>query len=416
MSERSKGEEQALSTESYRGVRDFYPEDEKVQQYIFSTMREVAESFGYRPYNASPLEPAELYEGKTSDEIVSEQTYTFVDRGGRRVTLRPEMTPTVSRMVAAKRKSIAFPLRLYSIPNMFRYERPQRGRLREHYQLNVDIFGVANLDAEIEVISLASALLKKLGLEEAQFEVRINDRQALRQAVSKFNLSVEKERELYQLLDKKDKIDNFDEELEGLLGVKKDIEIEQTEEVSSLIAELADRGITNVKFSPELVRGFDYYSGIIFEIFDTNPENRRSLFGGGRYDNLLEIFGVEPVPTVGFGMGDVTIRDVLESYDLLPKDPSFSDVYVCVLGKEVKGYADNVANILRGHELRVSVDMRYDSLGSQFKRAEAEGAKWSVLIGEDERTANVVTLKDMASGEQFILEILEVINKIKETN
>lgn len=419
MSEKKSKSENKLSTESYKGVRDFYPEDQKIQQYIFDTMRDVAESFGYHEYNTSPLEPSELYAGKTSEEIVNEQTYIFTDRGGRSVTLRPEMTPSVARLVASKRKALAFPQRLFSIPNVFRYERPQRGRLREHYQLNVDLFGIAGIDAEIEVISLAANLLQRFGLKQDQFEIRINDRKAAAEIIAQFGLSSEEEKALYRLIDKKDKITNFDEELEKIIGVGKTLEISPSETVNNLIEELALRGIKNVVFTPDLMRGFDYYTGIIFEIFDTNPENSRSLFGGGRYDNLLEIFGVEPAPTVGFGMGDVTIRDVLETYDLLPVEFSFADIYICVLGESAKVFADEVAQKLRSENLRTVVDLRYDTISNQLKRAEKEGAKWAVFIGEDEKNADKLPLKNLSTGEQSqesLGDIIDIVKKEKDKN
>lgn len=250
-----------LSTEPYKGVQDFYPEDMAVQNYIFNIWRKVSEKFGYQEYGASPLEPTELYTEKSGDEIVNQQTFTFIDRGERSVTLRPEMTPTLARMVAARRKSLKFPLRWYSIPNLFRYEKPQRGRRREHYQLNCDLLGVSGLEGDKEILSLACAIMKEFGAKGSDFEIRMNNA---------------------DIKDFKD------------------------------IAE-------NIVFDPELARGQTYYTGMVFEIFDTNKDNPRAICGGGRYDNLLELFDVEPVPAVGFGWGDITMRDFLETHDLLPK-------------------------------------------------------------------------------------------------
>ncbi|MEX0933337.1 MAG: histidine--tRNA ligase, partial [Candidatus Paceibacterota bacterium] len=404
---------QKVSTEPYKGVRDFYPEDQAIERYLLTKMKEGAEAFGYQEYNASPLEPSDLYTGKTSEEIVNEQTYTFLDRGGRSVTLRPEMTPTVARLVAAKRKALSFPVRLFSLPNVFRYERPQRGRLREHYQLNVDLFGVANLDAEVEVISLAHLLLISFGLKQEQFEIRINDRNSLNQALEKLNISAETKIQAIRLLDKKSKISDFDEQMTELVG--QPLDIEETE--STLVLELIDRlnalGISNVVYDRTLARGFDYYTGVVFEIFDTHPENNRSLFGGGRYDNLLEMFGEEAVPTVGFGMGDVVIRDVLSTYDLLPKDIRYSDVYVVVLGEENKLYAGNVAQGVRETGLRVTVDVRYDSLGNQLKRASTFGNRWALIVGDDERQSDILSLKNLETEEQVRVTFEELLTRVK---
>lgn len=283
-----------LETGPYKGVRDFYPEDMKIQNYIFNTWRKVAEDRGYVEYSASILESSELYKSKTSEEIVNEQMFTFTDRGGREVALRPEMTPTLARMVAARRRNLKFPLRWYSIPNVFRYERPQRGRRREHWQLNCDLMGIAGIEAEVEIISLAHAIMKAFGAKDEDFSIQVNSRKALPKDVTMETIR---------------KIDR---------GEKIDITINETPEIRTLLEELKKNGIKNVKFNPKIVRGFDYYTAIVFEVFDTHEENRRSLFGGGRYDNLLEIFDVEPIPTIGFGMGDITIRDFLETHKLGP--------------------------------------------------------------------------------------------------
>jgi len=249
-----------LGTEPYKGVRDFYPEDMAIENYIFNTWRKVAEQFGYQEYGASLLEPTEIYTEKSGVEIVNEQTFTFTDRGNRSVTLRPEMTPTLARMVAARRRNLKFPLRWYSIPNLFRYERPQRGRKREHWQLNCDLLGVADVEGEKEIISLVYAIMREFGAKDEDFEIRINNAD----------------------------IDSF--KASGL----------------------------NLVFDPTLARGQTYYTDIVFEVFDTNKENGRAIAGGGRYDNLLEIFEVDSIPAVGFGMGDITMRDFLETHKLGP--------------------------------------------------------------------------------------------------
>jgi histidyl-tRNA synthetase len=195
-----------LSTESYKGVRDFYPEDLFVQNYIFNKWREIAEKFGYLEYNASVLEPAELYKAKTGEEIVNEQTYTFTDRGEREVTLRPEMTPTIARMVAGQHHNLTFPLRWYSIPNLFRYEKPQRGRLREHWQLNVDIFGVNSIQADIEIISIADQILRNFGAKSSDFVIKVNSRKIINNLYKRFDLNEDDSHKISKIIDKKEKI------------------------------------------------------------------------------------------------------------------------------------------------------------------------------------------------------------------
>ncbi len=306
--------ETRLTTESYKGVRDFYPEDMAVQNYIFSVWRKVAEQFNYQEYSASILEYAELYRSKGSDEIVNEQMYVFNDKGEREVALRPEMTPSLARMIAAKRKSLKFPLRWYSIPNVFRYERPQRGRRREHWQLNCDIMGIADISAEVEIISLAYKIMKEFGAKDEDFIIKISNRKKLENALLANGIAKENVPAIFRLLDKKGKVPEEGRlsELEKLGYSKNATVLTWAPDAENLKRE----GITNIEFDSSIVRGFDYYTGMVFEVFDTNPLNLRSLFGGGRYDNLLEMFGVEPVPTVGFGMGDVTIRDFLETHNL----------------------------------------------------------------------------------------------------
>ncbi len=312
MSDKSK-----LSTEPYKGVRDFYPEDMAIQNYIFETWKKVAESFGYQEYSASILEPAELYKTKTSDEIVNEQMFTFTDRGDREVALRPEMTPTLARMIAARRKSLKFPVRWFSIPNVFRYEKPQRGRKREHWQLNCDLMATDNfagLDGEVEIVKIAYDVMKAFGAKDEDFTIKISDRKILNTYLQMQGVSNENIPKVIKLYDKMDKIsdDEFSSELKKLDAPP------PAKDFGFNLEKYKSAGIKNIEIDASIVRGFDYYTGMIFEVFDTSPENNRSLFGGGRYDNLLEIFGVEPVPTVGFGMGDVTIRDFLETHKLGP--------------------------------------------------------------------------------------------------
>ena len=316
-------ETKKLSTEPYKGVRDFYPEDQAVLNYIFSVWRKVVEEANYQEYSASPLEPTELYEAKSGDEIVSEQTYNFTDRGDRRVALRPEMTPTLARMVAGKRKSLKFPLRWYSIPNLFRYEKPQRGRKREHWQLNADLMGISGVEGDVEIISLAYKIMKGFGAKDEDFEIKVNDRKLMLEVYKpiirdEYQLKLP---EVLRFLDKRPKLSE-EEQKKGNEKYftrpfnEEDAEkIHKSDSLGSIKSALKKKGV-EIKLDENIMRGFDYYTGMIFEVFDTNEENRRSLFGGGRYDNLLEIFGVEPVPTVGFGMGDITILDFLNTHNL----------------------------------------------------------------------------------------------------
>lgn len=390
-----------LSVEPYKGVRDFYPDDQSIQSYILDIWKATLESFGYQEYSASILEPAELYRAKSGEEIVNEQTYTFEDRGGREVTLRPEMTPTVARMIAKKRRETAFPLRWYSVPNLFRYERPQRGRLREHTQLNVDVFGIPGIEAEIELISIASTLLTNFGVAPEQFEIRINDRAGMQKAFTEMGLTQDKIYQMFKLLDRKKKIDNFDEEAEKIIGAPLDLSQVKSVAVTELIRQLKEMGITNAVYDPTIIRGFDYYTGIVFEVFDTSKENNRSLFGGGRYDNLLDIFGVESVPTAGFGMGDVTMRDVLDTYGLLPEVVSTTDLSICVMKPEYRPFATLLAQDIRKQGVNVVVDYSDRRVGDQIKYANNKKIPYVACIGDDEINGETFKIKELATGREI---------------
>jgi histidyl-tRNA synthetase len=329
-----------VSTDPYKGVRDFYPTDWARLQALFSRARKTLLSWGYEEYNASPLERAELYEAKTSEEIVNEQTYTFTDRGDRSVTLRPEMTPTLARMVAAKRRELALPLRWFSIGNRFRYERPQKGRLREFYQVDIDLVGLPEGEADIEIVSVANAILKSFGASEKDFVIRMNSRTLLNTACAAAGLTGEGVKQYLRLLDKKDKMtpETFAAASSALaaqdplaLIMSANAPQELSAEVAKLnarIATLKERGVTNVVFDPGITRGFDYYTGMVFEIYDTNPENPRSLFGGGRYDGLVALFGGDPIPAVGFAFGDVMFADFLDTHGLALLTDTEAELYL----------------------------------------------------------------------------------------
>lgn len=417
-----------LGTEAYKGVRDFYPEDMFIQNHIFDIFKNVCKSYGYNEYNASILEPADLYRAKTGEEIINEQTYTFTDRGEREVTLRPEMTPTAARMVASKKQELSFPLRWYSIPNLFRYEKPQKGRLREHWQLNVDLFGVADTSAEVEVISLAYSIMKKIGLKDADFQIRLNSRKIMNFILNDLmSLDEDTTQKICKLIDKKNKLsaNDFDNSIKELLTDKsaefltllnsqnfeefisrlpQTLEVaEKVEEIKSVMAKLEKLGITNTIFDQTLMRGFDYYTGIVFEVYDNNPENRRSVFGGGRYDDLLSIFGGEKVPAFGFGAGDVIIRDIMETYGLLPEYRSKTALYICTLNTGCQEYAGDLAQKIREGGINVIVNLTDKKVGDQIKSADKQKIPYIICIGEDEIKSGKFKLKNLKTGEEKIV-------------
>lgn len=414
----------ALSTQPYKGTRDFYPEDKRLQKWIFSRWREVVESFGYEEIDAPIVEPMELYRAKTGEEIVEQQTFSFTDRGGREVTLRPEMTPTVSRMVAAQRQNLAYPTRWYSIPNIWRYERPQRGRLREHWQLNVDIFGVETIDAELELIMVAAAIMKSFGADDEMYQIKVNSRKLMDLIFTDYlELDVVQSQMMAKLFDRKDKMPEdafyreaggiFDKEqedgikkLEKLINAKSLADLPQSitdtkamRAVQILFTLLKENNINNARFDVSLMRGFDYYTDIVFEVYDTDPENQRSLFGGGRYDGLVGLFGVDNLPVAGFGMGDVTIKDFLETHGLLPELDNETDVYLIVVG-DILRQAHGVANLLRNEGVNVAVDMTGRPVDRQIKSAAKKKVRYALFVGEDELSSEQFTIKDLTTGNE----------------
>lgn len=425
----------ALNTLAYKGARDFYPEDKRVQKYIFNKLRAVVESFGYHEYDAPILEPIEIYLAKTGEEIINEQIYSFEDKGGRKVAIRPEMTPTVSRMVAGRRQELAYPARWYSIPNLWRYERPQRGRLREHWQLNVDIFGVAGIEADHEIILVADSILKSFGATADNYIIRVSSRKLLEHFLhEKLGLAGRQSLDAQKLIDRKHKMprDKFEEEARDLLGdenkLSRYMKFLNCEDLAELPEDLASHdsvaelkklfelleqsGVSGAVFDTSIVRGMEYYSDIVFEVFDADPENMRSMFGGGRYDGLVGLFGVEPVPTVGFGMGDVTLQNFLETHQLLPKLIPEADAVAILIGDEY-GSAQKALSELRSKGVNIAVDSSGRKLDAQIKSAVKSKARWAVFIGEEELSSGQFKLRDLEKGQEQSLSLDQVAETIK---
>lgn len=430
-----------LSTLPYKGTRDFYPEDKRIQKYMFGKMRETAERFGYEEYDAPILEPTDLFLSKGNQEIIDEQTYTFTDRGERSVTIRTEMTPTVSRMVAGKRQELAYPARWYSIPNLWRYERTQRGRLREFWQLNVDIFGVDGVEAEHEIILLSDQIMKSYGAKSDMYGIQLSSR-ALTEELFGGYLGLDKTQSetLIRLIDrmKKMEYDSFVAQadaiftptqrdagaLDSLLALLKARRLEDLPSgfeakpsvlrLKQLMDLLAESRIGNAHFDITLMRGFDYYTDIVFEVVDTDPENNRSMFGGGRYDGLVGLFGVEPVSTVGFGMGDVTLQNFLESHDLLPKLQLETDAYVVLIGENTYEKAQHVLGELRSMGLNIAVDTTGRGIGAQIKTAVKKGLQYAIFIGEAELASEQFKLRNLADGTEEAHSVQRIVTIIRD--
>jgi histidyl-tRNA synthetase len=428
-----------LPTSPYKGTRDYYPADKRVQNYIFSTWRRVAESFGYEEYGAPMLEPLELYAAKTGQEIVNEQTYTFTDRGGRTVAIRPEMTPTVSRMIAARQQETGYPARWYSVANYMRYERPQRGREREFWQLNVDLFGASGTQADAEQILMAHALMKAFGATEKMYTIRINDRVLIEAMMHDYlGLSTVQSELMIKLFDRKGKIPHeaFRDQAIEIFGtdkapdgLKKIAKLISSNDIDNLPGELVDlepvknlrelfhvihgAGVRNAVFDITLMRGFDYYTGMVFEVFDNHPENNRAMFGGGRYDGLVSLFGGEPVPTVGFAPGGTTMEVFLRSHELLPELSSTTDVYMIVLGESIRG-AQKLARELREEGVNVAVDITGRKLDKQIKAAVKMHIPYLLFVGEKELESEIYRLKDVKHEKEYELSLERIVTTVED--
>ena len=420
-----------LSTQPYKGTRDYYPEDKRVQNYIFDVWRRIVETYGYQEYSAPLLESLEVYTAKSGEELAGEQTYTFTDRGDRTVAIRPEMTPSISRMVAARRQDLGYPARLYSIANFMRYERPQRGREREFWQLNADIFGVDTMLADAEIIEMADAMMKAFGADESMYVIRINHRALIDQIMHEYlGLDNDRSHKLIKLLDRKAKMpaEDFVAAAREVLGNEELVVKLETLTTLQSIAELpeelqASRGalelkelfdwfdkadMTNVIFDISLMRGFDYYTGMVFEMFDLHPDNNRSMFGGGRYDGLVGLFGVEPVATVGFAPGLTTTELFLRSHNLLPELHSSTDIGIVIADDSLAAALD-VARQLRREGLAVAVDITGRKLDKQLKAAVKNGIRTLVFIGSQEVSENRYTVKDMITGDEQKLVVSDIV-------
>ena len=424
-----------LSTESYKGTRDFYPKDMQFRNWMFGMLSKTVRTFGYLEYGGPMLESFDLYAAKTGEEIVNQQLYWMMDRGDRKIAVRPEMTPTMARIVAGRINELARPIRLFSIPNLWRYERPQRGRLREHWQLNVDVLGGDSLDGESEILTLAVEIMAAFGGAD-KMQVRVNHRQLMDHFFSKkMGLSPEQTHKVVKAIDAKNKVElskfhgwlaeagvqtNQIEELEkffasDLSALEVSMPCAGVDHLSKLFKMLSESGMKigeQIVFDPTVMRGLDYYTGTVFEIYDISPENRRAMFGGGRYDNLMGIFGKEALSGVGFGMGDVSLQHFLEVHGLTPKFQSEIDVMITLPKPEFRGLGQEFAKNLRKEGFHVITPLAVGTFGNQLKQANKHEAKIAVLFGDDEFARGEVLLKNLLTGEQTAVKKEQVVMEI----
>jgi histidyl-tRNA synthetase len=426
-----------LATQPYKGARDFYPADMRLRQYWSTQSQKVVEAFGYEPYDGPVLERSEIFEAKTSEEIVSEQTYRFTDRGGRDVVIRPEMTPTFARMVAAKSGELIYPLRWYAFPNLLRYERPQKGRLREHWQLNCDLVAPKIIpEYELEMFRLIIALMQTFGAKPTDYVIRYNHR-GLSDALFKnaYRLNKGQRKEVFYLLDRADKT-----EPDVLKKMAKDISFSVFEKIHDHLKSSQNPGeifqdvqsetsfedfntlsqIVSeqpcIKFDPSIVRGFEYYTGLVFEVVDTHPDNRRAILGGGRYDNLISNFSKQSLQGIGFGWGDVTFRDFLNIHGLVPDEITKPTKTVSLLAsRDVLPFVLQVQNQLQeaGISCRLLLSESDKMFKSGLKNALKHLAKYMIIIGPDEAGSQKLVLKTIQTREDKILSVTDCIKVLQ---
>jgi len=407
-----------------KGMRDFHPEDWAFQTWLSGQLLALGSSFGYQAFEGPMVEYQDLYLGKSSEEIVNQQTFTVADRDGKTLVLRPELTPTLARMVADREGQMAFPVRWQSYGRFFRYERPQRGRGRGFFQWNIDLMGSESPLADAEILTIACLSLKVLGLSPQQARVRVNDRQGLENLlVDVLSLAPEDVRPLFGLVDRIDKMDKdkFSEAMDqqGLSGKQQDALLEALEgtdtDFSPWLKEILDTVALNgvgdyVEVDRKIVRGFDYYTRTVFEAWATTSL-RRALFGGGRYDNLtVQVGGKRQVPGVGFALGDMAMMELLKEVDLTPDLTAVgADILVTVFSEETLEASVALSRALREAGVRAELHLKPgERLDKQLKRADRTGSRFAGIIGPEELAKQVMILKDMRSGDQETFALQDI--------
>jgi histidyl-tRNA synthetase len=421
-----------ISSQEVKGMNDWLPEEFYVRNYIFSKWREVCLSYGFVEYLTPILENAEIYKAKSGEDVGIKELMIFKDKSDRELALRPEMTPSVSRLVSKIYTSSPKPIRFFSIANFVRNEKPQRGRNREFWQLNCDIFGDDSISSDLEILLLSLDIILSFNPPKNSFVLRINNRKLINDVFSVLEIEKGKEVELIRLMDKYKKLSPEDFKSSILeAGLKeayfsdllkflnsKGVEdllnnfpaLEKSEglkELQDIFSQLDKMGYTEyVKFSPDVIRGFDYYDGLVFEIFDNHSENRRAIFGGGRYNGLSEIFGSKSFPAVGIAPGDETFKIFLESWSLLPKNNVYSDLcFLPLLSDNLLEKNFLLAKELRKKGLNIEQGLSTVKIGKALEYADKKGISKIIIFGEDEFSQGIYKVKNMESGDEKIVPV-----------
>ena len=400
-----------------KGTRDFYPEDMAVRSWLLSMLRKVSESFGYQEYEAPYLEKLELYAAKSGEELVKKQSFTFQARDGEEITLRPELTPSLARMVAQKQGQLVYPMRWWSFGPFWRYEQPQKGRTREFFQWNIDLIGANSPEADAELIAIAVSFFKDVGLRSDQVRIAVNSRRLMNAELEALGLGEEGRKTVFRVIDRRDKMAPAEwrayaiesglneEQVDGIVRLSGDKELWRKADDLCRVFDIIERmGLREyVEFDPEVIRGLDYYTGTVFEA--QARKGGRAIFGGGRYDNLVGAVGGDPVGGVGFAMGDVMISVLMREFGLIPELKNVpAETLVTVFDEEGLPDAFALSSELRAQGLKVIVYPEAAKLQKQLKYADRVGVRYVVIAGPDERAAGQVTLKDLGTREQQTLD------------
>ncbi|PKO17256.1 MAG: histidine--tRNA ligase [Chloroflexi bacterium HGW-Chloroflexi-10] len=413
--------------ETVKGTRDFYPEDMSIRIWLYSKMREVSELFGYREYDGPFLEKIDLYAAKSGEELVKEQAFVFQDRGGDYITLRPELTPSLARMIAQRQRELPFPQRWWSFGPFWRYERPQKGRTREFFQWNIDLLGTDSPEGDAELISICATFFQKVGLSSDQVKIFVNNRQLMETVFNELGIPTELKQSVFRLVDRKDKLTPKEwsefainqglspEQFEGLKIAMADKNLwQRSGELKQLFSTLDLMGVSEyVIFDPQIIRGLDYYTGVVFEARDIDKEGR-AILGGGHYGNLVGDVGGDPLPGVGFAMGDVMMRLVLDKYKCIPHFSNTSaQVMVTVFEENLLSASITLAAELRSAGIRTASVNDMSKLQKQLKYADRIGVPIVLIMGPDEIGKNEVTVKNLATRTQENIQRKELVKYLK---
>jgi histidyl-tRNA synthetase len=412
-----------------KGTREFYPEDMALRNYLYEKIRAASQSFGFQEWDGPFIEPIELYAAKSGEELVKKQSFVFKDRGGDLVTLRPELTPSLARMIAARQRTLTYPVRWWSFGPFWRYEQPQKGRGREFFQWNIDILGVDSPEADAELIAVAATFLRSVGLDPARATIFVNNRRLMESEFDALGIPKERRVNMSILVDRRSKMkpeawDSYaielgldQKQLDRLKTVLSNFELwKKNDELIRLFKALEALGVADyVKYDPNIMRGLLYYTSTVFEAYDPSGSLRRAIFGGGRYDNLLENVGGDPLPATGFAMGDMVIGIILQENGLLPKfEPTPAKVLVTVFDESLFPKSYSVAAELRRAGINTLTYPEPAKLPKQFKFADKMKLKIAVTVGPNEVAKGQVAVKNLANGEQVVIPESDVVNVIRK--